>query len=244
MNNNEAKFVLSAYRPNGRDADDAVFSAALAQARNDPALGEWFARDRAHGATVAGKLRDIVPPAGLREAILAGARATRTPRSRWRAPTAWFALAAAVAVLLTATVTLWPGRAAAKAARFTAFAIDDTAHGQHGGHGAATSALVATLSQPTTHLAAGLPVDFATLHATGCRTLRFAGHDILEACFSRDGVWFHCYIMNLSDFPSLPRNASPEFTQENRLASADWSDATYHYVVVSEAGLAAIQRLL
>ena len=132
---------------------------------------------------------------------------------------------------------------AAQTARFTAFALDDTAHGKHGGHGEAMGALQVMLSQPTTHLSARLPVDFAALRATGCRTLSFAGHDVLEVCFNRDGRWFHCYIASRVDFPGMS-NPGAEFVQQTQLASVSWSDATYHFVVVSEAGLDAVKRLL
>lgn len=242
MSNNEAKFLLGAYRANGRDADNAMFAEALGQARNDPALGAWFARAQAHDGAIAGKLREVAPPAGLREAILAGARASRSPRKRLAFPPVWLALAASVAVLLTATVALWPNQAAAESARFTSFAMNDTAHGKHGGHGESEGALQAMLGQPTTRLSAGLPVDFAKLRATGCRTLSFAGHDVLEVCFNRNGEWFHCYIANRADFPALPGAAT--FVQQAQLASAAWSDATYHFVVVSEAGMDAVKRLL
>ena len=92
MNNSEAKFILNAYRPGGRDADDATFGAALAQARNDPALGAWLVREQAHGAAVAAKLRVVAPPAGLREAILTGARRDApggSNRHGWRWRRAW-----------------------------------------------------------------------------------------------------------------------------------------------------------
>ena len=80
MNTEEAKFILSAYRPNGADTADATFGDALRMAGGDPQLGGWFERSRAHDAAVAGKLRQVVPPAGLREAILAGARVSDTRR--------------------------------------------------------------------------------------------------------------------------------------------------------------------
>jgi hypothetical protein len=241
MNNEEAKFILGAYRANHRDADNPLFSAALAQARKDPALGAWFARAQAHDDAIAARLREVGPPAGLREAILAGARASRAPR---HFPAVWLALAASVAVLLAATFALWPKSAAADPARLAAFALDDTAHGKHGGHGEAAGALQALLSQPSTRLGAGLPVDFAALRATGCRTLNFAGHDVLEVCFQRNGAWFHCYIANCADFPSPGTDAPAAFAQQAQFASASWADATHRFVVVSDAGLGAVKRLL
>ena len=246
MSNNEAKFVLGAYRANGSDAEDTTFGAALAQARNDPALGAWFARAQAHDGAMAAKLREVAPPAGLREAILAGARASRAPVKERRFPTMWFALAASVAVLLTATLALWPSRAAAGTAQLTAFAVDDTSHPEkHGSHGDAAGTLVTTLSQPSTRLSAGLPVDFAKLRTTGCRTLNFAGHDVLEVCFQRDGAWFHCYIVNNADFPSKVKDTPVmDFEQQAGYGSASWSDGVHRFVVVSNAGLDAVKRLL
>ena len=242
MTNNEAKFLLGAYRANGGDAANGIFGEALNQAKSDPALGAWLARAQAHDAAIAARLREIAPPAGLREAILAGGRASRTPLVARRRPVVWLALAAGIAVLLT--VTFWPNHAAAEAARIANFALEDTAHGKHGGHGEAAGALQVLLSQPTTRLGAGLPVDFAALRATGCRTLSFAGHDLLEVCFQRNGAWFHCYIANRADFPSLPAGAAATFAQQAQLGCASWSDATHHFAVVSDAGLDAIKRLL
>ena len=244
MSNNEAKFVLGAYRANGSDAGDTTFAAALAQARNDPALGAWFARAQAHDAALGAKLREIAPPAGLREAILAGARASRGPEKVRRFPTMWLALAASVVVLLTATLALWPSRAAAGTAQLAAFAINDTAHAQHGSHGEAAGALQVMLSQPANRLSAGVPVDFAALRTTGCRTLNFAGHDVLEVCFQRNGAWFHCYIVNASDFPAMPTGAGADFDQQGPYGSASWSDGVHRFVVVSNAGLEAVKRLL
>ncbi|MEO6875163.1 MAG: hypothetical protein ABI222_10115 [Opitutaceae bacterium] len=244
MSNNEAKFILGAYRANGRDADDATFGAALAQARSDPALGAWFARTRAHDAAMAAKLREIAPPVGLREAILAGARASRAPRKDRRFPTMWLALAASVAVLLAVTATFWPNRAAAEAAKFAAFAVTDTARGGHEGHGEAAGALQSMLANPATHLGAGLPMDFTALRTSGCRTLNFAGHDVLEVCFQREGAWFHCYIARAGDFPARAAGAPATFTSDPHFASASWSDAAYHFVVVSNAGVEAVKRLL
>ncbi|MBS0664642.1 MAG: hypothetical protein JSR48_15350 [Verrucomicrobia bacterium] len=242
MNNDESKFLLGAYRSNGRDADDPLLATALAQARTDPAVGEWFQRSQAYDAAIAARLRDVAPPAGLREAILAGGRASRGARGRWRNPAPWLALAASVAVLLTAAVALWPRPAAAAATRLADFAIEDTVHGNHGSHGVAAGALQASLSDSNHRLQSGVPMDFAALRSTGCRTLSFAGHDVLEVCFQRDGQWFHCYIVRRADFPKLP--ADLRFVEHARLASAAWADASHYFVVVSEGGLEAVKRIL
>lgn len=70
MNNHEAKFILGAYRHDGRDAGDAVFSEPLTLAARDPALRQWLENQQKIDGAIAGKLQAIAPPAGLREAIL------------------------------------------------------------------------------------------------------------------------------------------------------------------------------
>jgi hypothetical protein len=244
MTNNEAKFILGAYRPNGRDAEGATFKVALGQARTDPALGAWFEQAQAHDAAMARKLGEIVPPAGLREAILAGARATRSQRRAWRTPAPWLALAASIALIVSVSMALRPARAKADATRFAAFAVSDTEHAKHGGHGPASGELAAVLASSSTRLGTGLPLDFSALRANGCRTVSFAGHDVLEVCFKREGTWFHCYIANRADFPEMAPKDGTVFLQQAKLASASWSDATHHFVVVGEAGVEAIKRLL
>ena len=247
MNNNEAKFILNAYRPNGRDAADATFGAALAQARSDPALGTWFAREQLHGSTVAAKLREIAPPAGLREAILTGARvsdaAQRTTRAWWRQPTV-LAAAASVAVMLGIGVAVWPKPAAATMDPLAAFALNDLVHGQHGGHGELTGELVAMLSKASTRLGGELPVDFEALRANGCRTLRDEGRDVLEVCFVRNGSEFHLYVLRHEDLPSVPTRAATALIARAGGAAAVWSDQRNHYALVSNAGEQAIKRLL
>jgi hypothetical protein len=252
MNNTEAKFILNAYRPNGGDANDATFRDALEQAKTDPELAAWFAREQAHGNAVAAKLREITPPAGLRDAILVGGRASggsfasesaTTKRVFWNQPV-WLAAAAAIAVLLVVSVSLWPKRAVAGAA-LTDFALVDALESEkHGGHGAATGAFQAALTKDTTRLAGAMPIDFAALKTNGCRTVSVAGRDVLEVCFQRNGTWFHCYVARVEDFPGAPAKAGPIFAQSGKVAAAAWADGTHRFVVASDAGRAAVQRLL
>jgi hypothetical protein len=121
----------------------------------------------------------------------------------------------------------------------------DAAHPEkHGSHGEAVGGLQVLMSQPTTRLSGTLPLDFATLRTTGCRTLSFAGRDVLELCFQRDGAWFHCYIVNNADFPSMAKETATDFEQQSGFGSASWSDGVHRFVVVSNAGLEAVKRLL
>ena len=129
MTNEEAKFMLQGYRPNGQDADNEAFAEALAQAERDPSLRAWFEREQAFDALIAGKLREVRAPDGLRESILAGTKLSTQPVAAERTPAWWrgawgVALAAAAATpandhRLPSIQLLAKGRGAKLGAEFT-----------------------------------------------------------------------------------------------------------------------------
>src|SRR6266852_9182231 len=84
MDNHEAKFILSAYRPGGQDAGDPRFVEALEQARRDPMLEQWFRDSVAFDSAMTDKLRAIEVPADLRQNILVGVKVSRP--LRWSNP--------------------------------------------------------------------------------------------------------------------------------------------------------------
>lgn len=244
MNNQEAKFILNGYRPGGRDAGDARFAEALQQAQNDPALRVWLGRTQAHDAAVTAKLREIAPPPGLREAILAGARVSRAAAPGWRRPV-WLGLAAAAGVLLAVTAGLWPRRAEAKPDVLASFALVDALEGAaHGGHGGPAAALQAELSKRDTRLGRRLPVEFAQLESTGCRTVSVGGRGVLEICFQREGKWFHCYIARCEDFPQLAATEAARFTSSGAITAVTWADGAHRFVVAGPEGREALARML
>jgi len=142
MTTDEAKFILSAFRPSGSDTGDAAFGEALRFAGDDPALGAWFAQSRAHDRAVASKLGQVAPPAGLREAILAGGRVGDSKKSSglgW----GWIAgLAAAAAAAIVVFSTRAPARPDSGASALAGFAISDMVNEKHGGRGEPAGALI------------------------------------------------------------------------------------------------------
>ncbi len=83
MNNDEAKFILRAYRPGGPDAADPQFAEALAQARRDPELAQWLAEQTALDAAIGTKLQTVPVPADLKASILAGRKVVPLPATPW-----------------------------------------------------------------------------------------------------------------------------------------------------------------
>lgn len=246
MNNQEAKFLLRAYRPDGRDARDPAFAEALAQAERDPALRAWLEREQAFDATVTAKISTIHPPAGLREAILAGVRASQ-PRRRWWANPALLAAAAAVTLLLAVTVQIRFSRTSTPSARdLAAFAIDDlaNAHDEHVGHPPALAGIQAQLTGTALPMPGHLDLSLGELKQKSCRTVSVAGRDVLEVCFERDGSWFHLYAARIEDFAPGAVDAKFLVTTKGQFAATAWKDSRHIYALVTSSGSDALKRLL
>ncbi|MBL9202960.1 MAG: hypothetical protein JNL39_20785 [Opitutaceae bacterium] len=242
MNNEEAKFILSAYRPDGRDASDPRFAEALAQAARDPELRRWLEGQRAFDRAVAARIADLAPPAGLREAILAGARASQ-PRRAWWAQPGWIAAAAAV-VLLAAAGLRWAVPAEESLAGFAAFAAADSSdeHDRHDGFPAGLGEVQARLASQTAPFGQTMPVSLEDLRRSRCRTLRVAGRDVFELCFNRDGTWYHLYVGERGKIP--PGAGGPALASKDGYSAAAWTDARHVYALVAHAEPAALRRLI
>jgi hypothetical protein len=238
MNTIEAKFILQARRPDGSDDAEPRFTEALEQARRDPALGEWLAKEQVFDAAVAGKLRAVQPPAELRAAILAGARASR-PAVWWKRSQV-LAMAASVAIVCGLAVA-WPAMKAPvdvdQLAMGVMSEVDSDTH--HNAMPQARGGLATLLADANTRLAAGLSMDFDQLKASGCRTVKIAGREVLEVCFERGGE-FHIYVARRRDFKG---DGAPMFRERGTLASVAWTDANHAYVLVSADGMAGLRAV-
>lgn len=240
----EARFILSGFRPDGRDAGSATFSDALRMAGDDPLLKSWFAQSRAHDEAVAAKLRQITPPEGLKEAILAGVRVS-DPRGSKGLGWGWIAgLAAAAALVIGAFSLRAPARPESGATALAGFAISDMVNQRHGGSGEPAGALIAGLQAKGAAMPSAEQIDFEKLRETGCRTLNFAGHDVLEVCFAREGTEYHFYVTRRDGPLGDSVTKGPTFVSEAVGAAAVWSDRRFDYALASTAGVEALRRLL
>lgn len=243
MNDEQIKFLLGACRPGGRDAADPALAGAMDEARQNPKLKAWFERDQAFGAAVTEKLKAVAPPAGLREAILAGGRVS-APAPWWRRRVT-LAAAAGFAVLLSlAPVALRLARPA-RSADLPEFALNFAGRGFIGlqEQNPDVEKLKAWLAARNAPLPAKIPAELAQLRGLGCRTVDFQGKNISVICFE-EGHEFHLFVARRDDFPGLLASALPRFQARRGWAAAAWSDEWNHYVLVSDAGEAAVRRLL
>jgi hypothetical protein len=254
MTNDEAKFMLQGYRPNGQDAGDSAFAPALAQAAKDPMLHQWFEREQAFDAVIAGKLKQVTAPAGLRESILVGTKLSSQPettkRSWWRQ--SWglaMAAAAAVAIILSVSLSR-EGQLVAvipsvEAILRVAQLELNGAHPKDGMHADVLGAAGAWLENSSTKLGAGsLPLDFAALKADGCRTIDIAGREVLEICFRRETGWYHVYLTPRGGFDDGSLQNEPMFHEQGRFAAVSWADDNYVVLVAGTTGMDVLRGLL
>jgi hypothetical protein len=246
MKAQDAKFILRAHRADGRyRADDPLFAEAQAAAASDPALADWLQHEHALDGAIAEKLEGVCPPAGLRDAILVGARASQLSRRWWRNPV-WFAAAASIAVVLAiGTIVTRPTPARATATDLAEFSIDQLAFERHQhARSAGVAALEASLSASAEPLCQSLGLDCARLAEHGCLELSFAGQRVYEVCFQRNGHWYHLYVTTRPAGEADARDMPPRLVERNGYAAAMWSRGATVFAVATKAGPEALESVL
>jgi hypothetical protein len=102
----EAKLVLTAFRPGSSDDQDPEMREALEMARSHPELAEFLERQMRFHAEIKAQLRSIPVPEDLRAKILAGHKII--PVRHWtRGPVAALLAAAAAVVVLISGLLFW-----------------------------------------------------------------------------------------------------------------------------------------
>lgn len=243
MNHHEAKFLLRAYRPNTADAGDPVFAQALNAAEHDPILKAWLDREEAMDRAMRAKLRAVQPPAGLREAILAGSRASHRPRSWWKNPI-WMAAAACIAIALSLTLRLRPTGPSAH--EFAAFALNELATdgSSHDGGRPELGKIQAQIASLQLPLPGNPAVDGDDLRRAGCRVMQFAGHNVFELCFERNGQWYHLYAVRVEDLSRGTADPQSLMMTKGKFSSTAWKDAKFAYALVTGDGPEALRKLI
>jgi hypothetical protein len=205
MTNQDAKLLLSAYRPDGANARDPFFEQALQQAKRDPELMEWFEKQRAFDGVIVAKIRTIEPPAGLNSQILAGLRAIRVPRHSVRP---WFAVAA---VLLVAMMVLAYNRIfePSKLHRVDQFCSDclvqcnsPVQFDLESPDLQETQKFIQTRQAPR---ATAIPDSLATMPTAGCKIFRWKGQWVSLTCFKLpSGESLHLFVIDERAFEREP----------------------------------------
>lgn len=237
MDNEQAKFILQAYRPGGADAGDPQFAEALEQVRRDPGLAKWFEEQQALDEAIAAKLESAPVPSGLKSSILA-ARTVVRPRA-WRSRPATLAWAACLALLLS-FAGLWfkanTGYAAYHNDMVKTVASLDSLDLRESDVGKIKDWLEAAKAPSRFAMPAGLK-KFAGL---GCRVLNWRGKEVTLICFCDDSNGLrdkvHLLVIDTRDLPGAPPGPEPRFKENGHIATASWSDDEYTYILAGHKG--------
>lgn len=240
MDNEEAKFILRAYRPSGADAADPKFADALDQAKRDPALSHWLQKEQTLDRVVAEKMQRVAIPSDLRESILAGAKVSALP-PWWTRPYFKLAIAACLIVTVGLAFNYSLARRRSLVNRVAEVAIDDVLHGHHGNRGEAVAQLENVLENASFHLSNGaMPANLTALESNGCRMVQIDGTNVAEICFARAGRYYHLYVMDrMGGMSKKPRM----FEYDGGRAAA-WTDEHNSYVVATTASASELKNIL
>jgi hypothetical protein len=244
MNNQEAKLILRAYRPEGGDATDPMFAEALEQARRDPELHKWLAAETALDAQVQARLRTAIPvPRDLKSNLLAQRKIVR-PAPWWFQP---MKLAAAAAVLLAGILAfLLLSQKPAPLASFRETMARYSTRGK--GHVVFESHDIAKVRQWLQDRAISasfeLPAALPPGSTHGCRVVDWNGRKATMLCFVLDdGEHLDLFVVEHAGLPDVPENSAPQYAQEGGLATAAWSKNGKIYLLTA-SDKKQLQKLL
>jgi hypothetical protein len=242
MDNDSAKLILQAYRPNGADAGDPFFEEALKQARLDPDLGQWFAAQQAFDLRIGDAINAIVVPPGLREAIIRTQKIARPLNSRLfnsGRRQAVLALAACLVMLLIATglvaiVHFQRTSETPTLGEMTEKVLDLKRHDQISLGTMNTDpeklrAWLAVRGAPSTFV---IPRGLIGVPALGCQSYRIENVKVSLICFTlAPGHIVHLFIIDRGAIADAPVSLRPQVHRESNVPYAAWSQEGQSYIL-------------
>jgi hypothetical protein len=254
MTREEAKKILSLYRPWSADAQDAEFAGALTLARQDAELGRWLEEHCAAQTTIRARLQTITPPAGLKEQIL-----SERPKPvfviRQRKPAVLvgaFALALALGLasywlLQEAGDTDQPSfanyRSRMVRSSLRSYGMDLETNN--------ATEIRSYLAQHQARADYVLPHPLAETTPTGCGVLRWQGHRVTMVCFHSgrplppgEKTDLFLFVMDRSAAPDAPDTRIPKIEQVNRMITASWSEGDTIYLLAAPGDETFLRKYL
>jgi len=239
MNKEEAKKILSAYRPGDQDQADPFFATALEQARQDPELGQWFSEEREFDRSVAGHLGSVPVPFGLRTRILANMEPRAFKKWRWVA-----ALAGTATALLV--ISFWRGPTQ-DSGLLSDYQQEMMSFVKLQPPLEMESLTIGPIKRwliehkaPLTEI----PPGIAAVETMGCRVLSFRGHPVTLICFCHGQTVAHLFIVARAALPTLKPRNPPILAGQGDWTIARWANNQYACMVAIHGSRAETQRYL
>jgi hypothetical protein len=248
MDNQEAKFILNAYRPGGQDANDPRFAEALEQCRRDPVLGRWFSDSVAFDTAMTEKLRGIEVPSDLRESILAGVKVSRP--LRWSNPLVKWAIAAALVLSAALGSLIWYNTRPAhlvgwqnQALTVISSLVRNESSFDVQSHNPAE--LVSWLHSKRAPAAQTLPPNLEKLESLGCKTFSWNGTPVSLICFVRpDGGLIHFVATAATSASDHIGKVKRTLLRQGKWTTATWREGDRIYMLALEGSPEQLQPYL
>lgn len=255
MDNERAKIILSAYRPNGADAQDPLLREALEQARLDPELSQWLADQQRFDLQMSTAVRSIRPPDSLKAQILAAAQANKkspstragTRRRRLINP-AWLALAATVVLSISGIFAFRmtaPQPVAFSAVTDRILQVRDELPGTLGALSPDPKELQRWLATHKGPNGFALPNGLVDKNSVGCQVFNVKGNKVSLICFQLDDKRIvHYFVMDRSSLTDPPPVGKPVVHHKDGASLICWSDERRSYVLAEFAPNRELKNLL
>jgi hypothetical protein len=232
MTRDEAKELLSMFRPGTADETDPIFTEALALAREDQELREWFESSVAFDREFRNELSGITAPAAVREEIFASRKIIR-PQVWWHRRLSAREFAAAAAVIFAVSVgVLWFGQRPVSFVEFRREIADHawgpTPHVDF--RGLNLQEVREYLANENVATNFTVPPALAEGEVFGCSVIHWHGRKVPMLCFNSERQHVHLVVVERNLFEDAPTQ-TPQTDQWASWRTASWSKDEYSYVL-------------
>jgi hypothetical protein len=245
MTRDEARFILLRYRPGTSDTKDPQIHEALALAKSDASLAEWWTQQVASQELVRRTFQQIQAPAGLMEQIISEQRsARRLTKHRRRL----VGTAVAAIILLTAMVSgfVWHTFHPAPDNTLAVFAQQMTGNALRGylmdlqtNDAGAIRAFFRGRQAPSDYT---LPRPLQRAALIGCSVETWQSVKVSMLCLAtgartapgtQNDLWL--FVVDQNSVAGAPRDTRPHPLKAGRMAAETWSDHGKLYLLASTA---------
>ncbi len=247
MDSREAKAILACYRPGVDDPSGEPLASALEQARRDPELESWLARETALDGAIAAKLRASMVPENLRARILAGRPAPSAP-AWWRRPLVVLAPLAVAAVATVAILVLYgrpaSGGFAGYRAEMVALVSGDYKLDVESGDLKRLEEFFAARGWPADY---AVPATLRDYPLEGGMAVTWRGEKVSVVCFGAEDdedkdLWL--FVIEASALPDAPSTTVPVLAPVAKLTTASWRSGDKTYLLVGRGDEGSLRAFL
>jgi len=239
MTNDQAKFILQAYRKGQDVSDSPEMEAALKLLEESHELQQWYEEDQAFDNAFALKLENLEIPKGLDQKILSQVLTKKDNVIEfpwWKQ----FSVLGAVAsyVLVIGLILLPTGsnhfvETVMTVETFQEFANQSLKNSfAFNARSKDWGTLVQYLNEHGTPAPDSLPDNMDQLPPVRCMTLEFDQKPVGMICFGKNSK-SHLFVINAEDFPQMPKRQIPILEENSFATSAYWTGNERDYLLIS-----------